>query len=286
MSVAIDPVGTPCCGQLFCHECLVYAAEEREQCPMDRQPLTFDQVRKIDKAGIEWKRWSEMTVTCQGHELGCDWTGIAKDYEDHAAICHLRKISSMMPLAKRIDRMYGSFIELTRANIPKVECIHRDYDALLQILIRLRQVCETNDEHAILSAVYDSLRSLRYLLDTATSQSHDLIRSTQKGLSHIKNYPSEVLGVINESGIVEEAQDRESKWAYVLKSCHNHLESVLATRASTTELIALVRFLSEHMHELSLNPGEIDNILKSIQKAGAGLYECKKNMILMGLMSC
>lgn len=231
---------------------------------MDRQRLTFDQVRKIDRAGIEWKRWSEMTITCQGREFGCDWTGIAKDYEGHAKKCRLRKMSSVMSGAKRINKAYDNFLDLSRTNVDGIESIHQAYDDVLKILIRFRQVCETNDEHAILSAVNISLVSLRDLLDASTSKSYKFIETALRYLWCYQNNPEdETLELIN-GELIGSAKEMESNWARVLESCHQQHEKSLDTKTSVIEKFL---FRSKDMIENKLTlESDLDELLKDIER--------------------
>jgi uncharacterized protein YbaR (Trm112 family) len=89
MDVPVEaPVITPC-GHFFCQECIHEwcVLESKECCPMDRQPLTYDQMKEVDKDGSVWKTWSELTVECKGHDLGCHWNGLAKDHLEHIRSC-------------------------------------------------------------------------------------------------------------------------------------------------------------------------------------------------------
>ena len=163
MSVAIDPVGTPCCAQLFCHECLGDALKHRERCPMDRQRLTFDQVRKIDKNGIEWKRLSELPVSCKEDELGCDWTGVAKDHEGHAKSCRFVQFSKLVAGMKLLEESIKFHREITKTRCEqnKEQC-----DLIgdsLSILIRLRRAYESNDlDELLISFCMVNLRNLQH----------------------------------------------------------------------------------------------------------------------------
>jgi hypothetical protein len=137
LSVAIDPLGTPCCDQLFCHECLGDALKDRKQCPMDRQPLSMYQCIKIDKDGIEWERWSVLTVSCKEDELGCDWTGIAKEHSDHAKSCRFVEFSKLVAGMKLLEEIVDTERKKIKNSLARNEekCAHTNNSVHILLLL-------------------------------------------------------------------------------------------------------------------------------------------------------
>ena len=54
---------------------------------MDRQPFYFGQMKEVDKDGSVGKMWYEISVECKGHDLECNWTGLARDHREHIRSC-------------------------------------------------------------------------------------------------------------------------------------------------------------------------------------------------------
>ena len=98
------PVVTPC-DHFFCRGCITEALKCNQCCPMDRNPVTLDEVQDVDKNGPTWKTWSETVVECKGHELGCSWSGAVQDYAHHDKSCVFGLIESSYQLieTKRVS---------------------------------------------------------------------------------------------------------------------------------------------------------------------------------------
>ena len=228
---------------------------------MDRQRLTFDQVRKIDRAGIEWKRWTEMIVACQGRELGCGWAGIAKEYEDHAVNCQLGKMSRMLSLANRTNRAYDSYIELAKTYIDKIESIREDYDAILQVIARFRQVCETEGEHEKQIAADEAHGHLEDLLDTAEEQSREVIQSVSECCVRYQSNPEMILRAMDE--MVDVVQDGETRYSFILKSSLESTDATLETHAAVKKILARIKVIIENK---STGLHELDELLKEVER--------------------
>ncbi|KAG8981533.1 hypothetical protein FRB95_007944 [Tulasnella sp. JGI-2019a] len=68
----IDPVVTSKCAHTFCRECISSALLVNSQCPVDRSPLTIDQLHPA--AAIVRNLVDELLVVCPNASLGCDVT--------------------------------------------------------------------------------------------------------------------------------------------------------------------------------------------------------------------
>lgn len=79
-----DPVVTEDCGHLFCRECIAKALERKRECPIDRLPLTINDVRKDVRT--QRKVMALMTY-CINKRSGCGWKGAYSDMEKHTERC-------------------------------------------------------------------------------------------------------------------------------------------------------------------------------------------------------
>jgi hypothetical protein len=78
----MEPVTTPC-GHVFCRSCILQALSHKKECPNDRQPLQGNQLQSI--SGIARRIWEQVGLKCPNG--GCEWTGTAGNYANHAASC-------------------------------------------------------------------------------------------------------------------------------------------------------------------------------------------------------
>lgn len=83
-SVAREAVVTDECGHLFCQICIATALEIKPQCPMDRNPLTWQQVRKDVRTQ---RRIAALQCYCFHKGHGCTWVGEFGDLESHTEKC-------------------------------------------------------------------------------------------------------------------------------------------------------------------------------------------------------
>eukprot|EP00997_Jenningsia_sp_PLL12_P004690 NODE_1955_length_1026_cov_100.370522_g1587_i0.p1 GENE.NODE_1955_length_1026_cov_100.370522_g1587_i0~~NODE_1955_length_1026_cov_100.370522_g1587_i0.p1 ORF type:complete len:317 (-),score=110.59 NODE_1955_length_1026_cov_100.370522_g1587_i0:76-984(-) len=84
LHVATDAVVTEECGHLFCKLCITTALERKTECPVDRSPLTQDQIRKDVRAR---RRIQALAVWCHNRRGGCTWKGCYSDLERHYDKC-------------------------------------------------------------------------------------------------------------------------------------------------------------------------------------------------------
>ena len=83
-SAAMDPVVTEECGHLFCRECLTTALERKKECPIDRIPLTLNDIRKDVRTA---RRINALSVHCIHRKHSCPWTGSLSDLDRHIDKC-------------------------------------------------------------------------------------------------------------------------------------------------------------------------------------------------------
>lgn len=83
-SAAMDPVVTEDCGHLFCRECILAALERKKECPIDRSPLTINDVRKDVRT---LRKIHSLAVHCHNKSSGCVWSGAFSDLERHSERC-------------------------------------------------------------------------------------------------------------------------------------------------------------------------------------------------------
>jgi hypothetical protein len=81
---ALDPAVTEDCGHLFCRECILTALDRKKECPIDRLPLTPNDIRKDIRS---MRRIHSLSVTCYNMKQGCAWSGCYSDLERHAERC-------------------------------------------------------------------------------------------------------------------------------------------------------------------------------------------------------
>ncbi|KAJ3052952.1 hypothetical protein HK097_005350 [Rhizophlyctis rosea] len=77
-----DPVSTPC-SHTFCKECIdrSLAARDPQVCPVDRSPLSYDQLTPAFK--IVENLVNELFVFCPLRRRGCTWTGQRQFVSSH-----------------------------------------------------------------------------------------------------------------------------------------------------------------------------------------------------------
>lgn len=86
---ATDPVVTEECGHLFCRDCLYTALERKRECPIDRLPLSLDEIRKDIRA---LRKIQSLMVSCHNQKAGCTWVGNYSDLERHSERCELATV--------------------------------------------------------------------------------------------------------------------------------------------------------------------------------------------------
>lgn len=80
MTVPTEPRITSC-NHLFCLNCITQSLEDKNLCPIDRQPCSPHQLRPLD--GLLFRVWGGIQVKCGYHENGCAWSGSVADYSAH-----------------------------------------------------------------------------------------------------------------------------------------------------------------------------------------------------------
>jgi hypothetical protein len=75
-----EPMTTPC-GHTFCKECLERALQVMKVCPIDRIPITMDQIRSADP--IVRDIVNELRVKCPNHTQGCQVILSRQDVQHH-----------------------------------------------------------------------------------------------------------------------------------------------------------------------------------------------------------
>ena len=81
---AADPVVTEECGHLFCRECITMALDRKKECPIDRSPLTVNELRKDVRT---YRKVMALNVFCLNKRGGCQWKGAYSDLEKHCERC-------------------------------------------------------------------------------------------------------------------------------------------------------------------------------------------------------
>ncbi len=84
LQAATDPVVTEDCGHLFCRDCIATALERKRECPIDRQPLTINQVRKDVRT---LRKVMSLQTYCLNKRSGCNWVGSYSDLDKHVDRC-------------------------------------------------------------------------------------------------------------------------------------------------------------------------------------------------------
>ena len=84
LGASIEPVVTEECGHLFCRECITVALERKKECPVDRQPLTYTELRKDVRTD---RKIHALTTACYHKKQGCPWKGAYSDLERHSERC-------------------------------------------------------------------------------------------------------------------------------------------------------------------------------------------------------
>lgn len=84
LGAAIDPVVTEECGHLFCRDCIVVALDRKKECPVDRQRLTYNDLRKDVRTH---RKIMGLATACYNKKSGCAWSGPYSDLEKHAERC-------------------------------------------------------------------------------------------------------------------------------------------------------------------------------------------------------
>jgi hypothetical protein len=102
LSVPLEPVIVSQCTHVFCESCItesLYCQEcnnQEETCPVCRCDCTVDDLMLLEEESpLAYRIWSNITVKCEHHKEGCDWTGSILDYPSHKNSCkqtiHQRK---------------------------------------------------------------------------------------------------------------------------------------------------------------------------------------------------
>lgn len=86
---AIEAVVTEECGHLFCRECIVMAMERKKECPVDRLPLTFSELRKDVRTQ---RKIMSLTTSCINKRSGCMWQGEFSDLDKHVEKCEFAMV--------------------------------------------------------------------------------------------------------------------------------------------------------------------------------------------------
>ena len=80
------PVITPC-QHIFCGDCLREALSLQQICPVDRCPVTPDQLTSLQEGSLTRRIWSNIRVKCGKLTDGCAWVGAIADYRNHLLSC-------------------------------------------------------------------------------------------------------------------------------------------------------------------------------------------------------
>eukprot|EP00993_Chasmostoma_nieuportense_P002581 NODE_3364_length_981_cov_52.450820_g3218_i0.p1 GENE.NODE_3364_length_981_cov_52.450820_g3218_i0~~NODE_3364_length_981_cov_52.450820_g3218_i0.p1 ORF type:complete len:308 (-),score=86.44 NODE_3364_length_981_cov_52.450820_g3218_i0:35-958(-) len=89
LTAAKDAVVTEECGHLFCKQCISTALERKKECPVDRTPLTVDQIRKDVRTQ---RKIQALSVFCWNRKGGCSWRGCLSDLEKHGDKCEFASV--------------------------------------------------------------------------------------------------------------------------------------------------------------------------------------------------
>lgn len=89
MQAANEAVVTEECGHLFCRVCVSRALDRKKECPVDRTPLTNEQVRKDVRTQ---RKVQALSVFCYNKRGGCVWKGCLSDLERHVEKCEFATV--------------------------------------------------------------------------------------------------------------------------------------------------------------------------------------------------
>lgn len=84
LGVAVDPLVTEECGHLFCRHCITLALEHKRECPVDRSPITVNNLRKDIRSH---RRIINLRCYCLHREQGCQWEGEYGNLQSHVDRC-------------------------------------------------------------------------------------------------------------------------------------------------------------------------------------------------------
>eukprot|EP00996_Jenningsia_fusiforme_P007232 NODE_971_length_1785_cov_27.438940_g857_i0.p1 GENE.NODE_971_length_1785_cov_27.438940_g857_i0~~NODE_971_length_1785_cov_27.438940_g857_i0.p1 ORF type:complete len:302 (+),score=40.51 NODE_971_length_1785_cov_27.438940_g857_i0:209-1114(+) len=84
LAAAREAVVTEECGHLFCRPCIITALERKKECPVDRTPLSLEQIRKDVRTQ---RKIQTLGVTCFNKKSGCHWKGVLGELEAHTEKC-------------------------------------------------------------------------------------------------------------------------------------------------------------------------------------------------------
>ncbi|KAH3743566.1 hypothetical protein Pelo_15024 [Pelomyxa schiedti] len=89
----VDPCGTPC-QHLFCKQCILQCLSRKSECPIDRLPLTVEQVKPNPLAV---SLLENAQVFCAQKQRGCTWTGTLASRKAHVKVCQFIPVECTIP---------------------------------------------------------------------------------------------------------------------------------------------------------------------------------------------
>lgn len=143
-SAAVDPVVTEECGHLFCRECIQTALERKKECPIDRLPLTMNDVRKDIRA---LRKIQSLTVQCYNNKAGCSWVGAYSDLDRHADRCELATVKCPFSV-------HGCEAIVSRKTLPE----HMSTNMNAHLLLVCQVTTRLADENVMLQQELDILQ--------------------------------------------------------------------------------------------------------------------------------
>ncbi|CAG2109333.1 unnamed protein product, partial [Medioppia subpectinata] len=83
--ILCDPLMTPCCLQMFCHNCIDTWLESSDTCPYDRHPLSSAQLCRTPR--IVMNMLLDLKIDCEFKDNGCDSVVTLDELPQHTANC-------------------------------------------------------------------------------------------------------------------------------------------------------------------------------------------------------
>eukprot|EP00536_Pseudo-nitzschia_multiseries_P014871 jgi/Psemu1/291697/fgenesh1_pg.779_\ len=122
LSVPLEPSILRKCSHVFCTSCIFDSLSYNDTgCPVCRRASTASDIQRLsDFSPFAHRIWSNISVKCDGHEVGCSWTGSISDYERHKMSCRTTKNQSGLRRRSDSDQELLDFLEIENERMNEV----------------------------------------------------------------------------------------------------------------------------------------------------------------------